>query len=125
MLYNFEVHSGIPQRARIVELLSEVGFRQPGRFGRGMWPLASCILGNELPVPLAQAVVAACVLAGARVAVQFNKERSLTGYRRVYIGSLASNAPKEPTEPAVLWQLLQPGIAPRDFFRLVPTVEPA
>ena len=76
-------------------------------------------------VPLAQAVVAACVLAGARVAVQFNKERSLTGYRRVYIGSLASNAPKEPTEPAVLWQLLQPGIAPRDFFRLVPTVEPA
>lgn len=124
VLHNFEVHSGIPERAHIVALLCETGAPKPGGFGSGTWKLASLILGNELPVPIAQAAIAAVVLSGARCAVQFNKERGLTGYRRIYIGSLARNAPKEPTAPGILCQLLAPGITPAAFFRLVETVEP-
>lgn len=123
-LYRFEVHVGIPQRPRIVALMRETGAPEPGGFGRGTWTLASCIIGNELPVPVSQAVIAACVLADARVAVQFNRERGLTGYLRLYIGSLASNAPKQPTPPHTLRRLLQPGVSPEAFYSLVDTVVP-
>ncbi len=108
-----EVNQSFPKGDQVIADLQRVGltFGSNDWFGPenpGRWNLT---IGTELPVPVAQAAIAAVVRVGVDFGVYFEPQSGdFEHNRRIYVGSLDRNEPHAPLDAATIQSMLNPSI---------------